>query len=335
MLTRTLLSSPLLVASLGLAPHLAGCLDTTIVGGEGGGGAGDVSTTGALGGEVTTTGEPGGAGGATNATAWLGAALDGPNRAETCAISPCPEEDDMLYLVVDHLGSSCTDALTSELWDDSFTTDTWAVVIGVPPSHQDVGVHVLDEGFYSQSGQSIAGESGPSGAVGAGGLGVASGTLEILELTGSSVRFVTRDTGKPTDGVEYAAPRCGVTTLPAEGIVLAGDAIGGGDGAAADDDGMTFVVGSQLAACTDALATTCDGDIWQVAVSLPGDYATPGTYSLSDPRITVTHCAALPKFLGGSIEVLENDGPDLVVRFHDVVDHEDELQQELRIDRCP
>jgi len=336
MLTRTLLSSPLLVASIGLAPHLAGCLDTTIVGGEGGSGGAPASVA------VGTGAPTGGAGGSPRATAWFGSELSSEARADVCPLSPCdPLDDDILYLTLDPMGGSCSNPIVSEIFDDSFTETTWMLAIGVPPSAQEVGVHELDDAFYMAQGESVAGQSGPSGVVAAGGFGWSHGTIEILELTDEVVRFVTQGLDQPSDGVEYAAGRCGSTVLTPEGIALAVEATGGeggaggGGGSAVDAGGVTVVVGSELALCTAELATTCSGDTWQVAVSLPADYLTPGLYTLTDPRITVTNCTAQPKFLGGTIEVRAVSDDALVVRFAGVIDHTEELQQELRIDRCP
>ena len=171
-----------------------------------------------------------------------------------------------------------------------------------------------------------------TGGVGGGGI------LEILEIDDATVRFriAGMSSGLSTDG-EYVASRCGVATLPPEGIALAGDRISvvaePGD-PEPDPDALTVVVGTALADCEGTLASTCTGEDWQIAVALPPDYLTPGVYSLSDPRVRSTNCAALPKFLGGTIEVLEVDEDSVLVQLADVVDHATELQQQLRLSRC-
>lgn len=327
------LLAPLVVAASAILA--LGCIDPTIVGGEGGAAPGSTNGSSASTTGVVTVGT--GAGAVGSSTAWLGADLAPATFERVCQSPPqCSQEADVLYLFIDSQGSTCALPL-----DPDTSVTAWEVVIGVPPSAQYVGLHAMDESFFAGGSRS---ELIPTaGVVTVGATGGSDfhgeGTLEILELSDTIVRFSLTGVSGPEDGAIHVASRCGSTVvLPPEGIALAGDVIttgGAGGGPAADADGVTVVVGDSMASCGQPLLEECTGSTWQVAVHLPEDYLVPGRYSMADPRIASFHCAETPGELAGVIEVFDLGEDHLVVRFEDVGPHAAELEQDLRIDRCP
>jgi hypothetical protein len=320
-------SFALLLLATATSLFLAGCLDRTVVGGEGGGSEDDgTASSGVV--TSTTTGTS-----AAGGPAAPGVALFELEAALPCDFDPCPP-DDMLYLVVDTDGVGCTSPTGSPPGTGGF-----AFRIGLPPALQQVGRYDLRgrEDVYSHHEEYFVNDAnGAVGTVGVG-MGSADGTLEILAIDDTSVVFTVSGVtyNVPSDG-EYTATRCGATSLPPEGIALTGATLPGGEGGGpADDEAITVVVGDALASCDAELPSTCSGGAWQVAVTLPAAYLVPGLVSLADPLVTATDCADASSEVAESIEIAQVTDDALIVHFIGAVDHLAELEQDVRIARCP
>lgn len=211
------LPSLLVLIAVALAP--AGCTRSVVGGGEGGGdaesGSGDAAPT------VPASGPSGGSGGGSPALTFYGTGLETAGMGLPCD-EPCPPPD-MLFLAIDSRGHSCAAP------GDAAGTDSpgWFLIVGIPPAAQAVGEHVVDETFLV-GGTLI--ESGPGAiAVSSGGAG-SRGTVEIVALDATEVRFTLRgmSTMVDVDG-DYVAPHCNPYQPPAEPPGVGGG--GGADGA--------------------------------------------------------------------------------------------------------
>ena len=210
------------------------------------------------------------------------------------------------------------------------------MVLGVPPSAQRVGLHTMDETFFIGGSRSEWHASTGATVAATGGMGFqGQGTLEILELDDTTVRFALTGVDGPADGAVLEASRCGSTTeLAPEGVALAGDALDGGSaggGAGVDGAGVTIVLGDTLASCEEPLLGTCADPTWQIAVYLPEDYLVTGRYSLDDPRIGVARCGDLAEDLGDTIDVRQVTDAELIVRFESDDAEPAPPEQELRL----
>lgn len=220
-------SSALLLGTVSLFA-LAGC-DSEIVGGGGdggGGGAGPTSqavtvgsaTSGAGNGSATATSGSGATYGPVGSVAFYRNELVEPPGSLFCESADCPA--DMLFLFADTVGPTCADPF----WDapdmgpnpQGPDRKEWAIVVGVPADQQQVGTYALtgNQEFYVSQGSLEVENSG--GVVGAtGGFGDASGTLEIVSIDATSIRYrVSGVSWNFSSDGEYVATRCGAATPP-------------------------------------------------------------------------------------------------------------------------
>jgi hypothetical protein len=173
---------------------------------------------GACGSEVIGGGDDGG-GGATGGSPAAGPAggSEQPSAiamfgGEWSGALPCGDAgqcatDATLFLVADAAGVTCSD-------QDVAPGSSWSFVIALPASLQQAGTYDLEarDEIYVTTGQTDGAEE--SGMVSATvGFGPSTGSIEILELGPTSVRFrVTGvNLGGRSDG-EYTALRCGASS---------------------------------------------------------------------------------------------------------------------------
>lgn len=196
---------------LTLALGATACTRTVVGGGGEGGddaesaGSGDAPPTVPPG---STGGPTGGAGGGSSALSFLGTGLEAAGLGVPCD-EPCPRPD-MLFLAIDSRGQTCAAP------GDATATDSpgWFLIVGLPPTAQALGEHVVDETFVT-GGTLI--DSGPGSiAVSSGGAG-GRGTVEITALDATEVRFTLRGMSglAEVDG-DYVAPHCNPYQPPAE-----------------------------------------------------------------------------------------------------------------------
>lgn len=284
---------------------LTACLEPVIVGAEGGGGGATTATTAE---ELPFTNAGPTSGSATTSggffTQWN---RDLPEPCVGCG-------DDMLWLIFDSDGGSC------ESPDDVIQArhDAFRVGIGFPPSQLTVGVHVPDDEVVLHAlSETLVGHTGNQDP------DDCTVDLEVVEDEVIVATIQGCSEMVPSNGT-YTIGRCDPLELPPEATAVRQGA--------GDDAMVVLTVGSPVAACGDEPLADCAGDTFQHIIELPADVAGGSRYALAD--LTVTTCPAGGGPLTGTLDVLLVDEDSMVVRFADVGDHAELLEQDVRVARC-
>ncbi|WP_050430211.1 hypothetical protein [Chondromyces crocatus] len=343
-----------------LSLFASACLEPTVIGGAHGEGGG---TGGNTPGDVFPSG-----------VALLPHELPGSGESTTTSVGstgtgsgPVVGDPETLFVFISSLGASCGNpyALGGPGCDTG-----WLLHFQLPVAYQTPGIYdLLDPQLQAFVSMEQA-DPNTNTCMGGGGSGL-TGTIEVLSVDDDIIHVRVSGTSDPTFGIldgDYQVARCAsnpTEPLPErlmEALALRGDQFppfnGGGSsssgstttgGGGLDPDTLFVLIGTNGATCADPYGgdEQCLLKEWRVSVGLPLAYQTPGVYSLSDPNLTAHFSEQSPggapgvcsggggSFMEGTVEVVSIDNQQLVVRFADVWNFSDALEQDIQVSRCP
>ncbi|EYF00748.1 hypothetical protein [Chondromyces apiculatus] len=335
----------LLAACALLSTVTTACLEPTVIGGtDSSGGAGGAGGSGGV-----NTGGSGGVGGTVTPSGYDGVVFD-------AADEPWGGEPGTLTLELGSETPLCADPTPS---GGNGCPTEWHLTVVLGPSRQAPGVYMLPDPDITTSFTTEGHGPDPNTCMASLGM-LTGGTLEVVssDATGLSVTL----SGVPeveVNGTHDLFHCGGVGPVgQTEAIALyasqfppdnGGDSSSSTSGGGVDPDTLHVILGNYGPTCGDPFGFNEDCTVaeWHVGVSLPLAYQTPGIYDLADPNLNSFASEQLPSndpeicsggggsFTDGTIEVVSILPTELLVRFNGVSAHASELQQDIRIPRCP